>query len=153
MRFNEPFAVSPYLGLYLDMHGLIFETSICYWQDQPDIFPFTKRREAGLSRHILPPFPTRHLHVCLCPRCLSHGACHRTSFQSNSHSARTLLGNPIPRTDNRNPLRLNTGREYTSQPYTRNPLSLSRRRRESHQHSYPPGACLPAEAQTPHSLC
>ena len=22
-------------GLYLDMHGLIFETSICYWQDQP----------------------------------------------------------------------------------------------------------------------
>ena len=21
------------------MHGLIFETSICYWQDQPDIFP------------------------------------------------------------------------------------------------------------------
>jgi hypothetical protein len=83
------------------------------------------------------------------PRCLSHGACHRTSFQSNSLSARTLPGNPIPRTDNRNPLRLNTGREYTSQPYTRNPLSLLRRRRESHQHSYPPGACLPAEAQTP----
>jgi hypothetical protein len=26
--FNEPFAVSPYKGLYLDMHGLIFETSI-----------------------------------------------------------------------------------------------------------------------------
>lgn len=24
-------------GLYLDMHGLIFETSICYWQDQPGI--------------------------------------------------------------------------------------------------------------------
>lgn len=21
--------------VYLDMHGLIFETSICYWQDQP----------------------------------------------------------------------------------------------------------------------
>ena len=52
-------------ALYLDMHGLIFETSICYWQDKPDIFPFMKRREAGLSRHILPPFPTRHLHVCL----------------------------------------------------------------------------------------
>ena len=49
------------------MHGLIFETSICYWQDQADIFPFTKRREAGLSRHILPPFQTRHLHLCLCP--------------------------------------------------------------------------------------
>ena len=26
--FNEPFAVLPYRGLYLDMHGLIFETSI-----------------------------------------------------------------------------------------------------------------------------
>ena len=26
--FNEPFAVSPYKSLYLDMHGLIFETSI-----------------------------------------------------------------------------------------------------------------------------
>lgn len=21
--------------VYLDLHGLIFETSICYWQDQP----------------------------------------------------------------------------------------------------------------------
>ena len=26
--FNEPFAVSPYRSLDLDMHGLIFETSI-----------------------------------------------------------------------------------------------------------------------------
>lgn len=26
--FNEPFAVSPYKDLYLDMHGLIFETSV-----------------------------------------------------------------------------------------------------------------------------
>ena len=26
--FNEPFAVSPYSCLYLEMHGLIFETSI-----------------------------------------------------------------------------------------------------------------------------
>ena len=33
--FNEPFAVSQYKCLYLDMHGLIFETSIWYWQDQP----------------------------------------------------------------------------------------------------------------------
>ena len=24
--------------LYLDMHGLIFETSVCYWQDQPDFY-------------------------------------------------------------------------------------------------------------------
>ena len=29
--------------------------------------PFTKRRKAGLSRHILPPFQTRHLYVCFCP--------------------------------------------------------------------------------------
>ena len=27
-RFTEPFAVSQYTCLYLDMHGLIFETSI-----------------------------------------------------------------------------------------------------------------------------
>ena len=27
-RFNEPFADYPLLGLLLDMHGLIFETSI-----------------------------------------------------------------------------------------------------------------------------
>ena len=26
--YNEPFAVSPYKSLYLDMHGLIFETSV-----------------------------------------------------------------------------------------------------------------------------
>ena len=26
--FNEPFAVSLYIRLYLDMHGLVFETSI-----------------------------------------------------------------------------------------------------------------------------
>ena len=25
------------------MHGLIFETSICYWQDQPDIYPTLER--------------------------------------------------------------------------------------------------------------
>ena len=23
--------------MYLDVHGLAFETSICYWQDQPGI--------------------------------------------------------------------------------------------------------------------
>lgn len=26
--------------VYLDLHGLIFETSICYWQDQPGSHPF-----------------------------------------------------------------------------------------------------------------
>ena len=35
-RSNEPFAVSLCKSSYLDMHGLIFETSICYWKDQPD---------------------------------------------------------------------------------------------------------------------
>lgn len=32
---------------YLDMHGLIFETSICYWQDQPG----RRARGAGRPRH------------------------------------------------------------------------------------------------------
>ena len=53
MWFNEPFAVSPYLGLYLDMHGLIFETSICYWQDQPDNF-HPQRHGVGRSRATVP---------------------------------------------------------------------------------------------------
>ena len=30
--------------LYLDMHGLIFETSICYWQDQPGRPPVARGR-------------------------------------------------------------------------------------------------------------
>ena len=25
-------------NLYLDMHGLISKSSICYWQDQPDYY-------------------------------------------------------------------------------------------------------------------
>ena len=70
-------------------------------------------------------------------------------FPIHGLSARTLPGNPIPRTDSRNPLRLNTGREYTSQPYTRNPLSLFRHRCESHRHSYPLGSAPPVEARTP----
>ena len=38
------------------MHGLIFETSICYWQDQPDICgrSIGKRREAGLQSSSVP---------------------------------------------------------------------------------------------------
>lgn len=32
---------------YLDMHGLIFETSICYWQDQPGRGKRARRRGAG----------------------------------------------------------------------------------------------------------
>ena len=38
--YNELSAVSQYKCLYLDLHGLIFETSICYWQDQPGILPW-----------------------------------------------------------------------------------------------------------------
>jgi hypothetical protein len=29
--YTEPFAVSLYFSLYLDMHGLTFETSVYYW--------------------------------------------------------------------------------------------------------------------------
>ena len=36
--FNEPYAVSQYKCSYLDMHGLIFETSVCYWQNQPGFY-------------------------------------------------------------------------------------------------------------------
>jgi hypothetical protein len=71
------------------MHGLIFETSICYWQDQPDIFPFTKQREAGFSRHHLPPFQTRHLHVWFCPVLFHTG--HGTGQASNPTAFRLAL--------------------------------------------------------------
>ena len=36
--------------VYLDMHGLIFETSICYWQDQPGSRGEEKRRGKGKNR-------------------------------------------------------------------------------------------------------
>ena len=43
--------------LYLDMHGLIFETSICYWQDQPGRYsrfpaarPRVRRRPRGCTQ-------------------------------------------------------------------------------------------------------
>ena len=31
--------------MYLDVHGLAFETSICYWQDQPGITPYSRKRK------------------------------------------------------------------------------------------------------------
>ena len=40
------------------MHGLIFETSICYWQDQPGCYPYCMcavRRERLLLRKRAPP--------------------------------------------------------------------------------------------------
>ena len=40
--------------VYLDLHGLIFETSICYWQDQPGSPQRTgvrrRRKSAGIGR-------------------------------------------------------------------------------------------------------
>ena len=36
--------------VYLDMHGLIFETSICYWQDQPGSPGSCANRTGALSR-------------------------------------------------------------------------------------------------------
>ena len=35
---------------YLDMHGLIFETSICYWQDQPGRSAVSQRQPAPPRR-------------------------------------------------------------------------------------------------------
>ena len=50
--------------VYLDMHGLIFETSICYWQDQPGslsslsvLFPLSSSSSSSSSSH-KPPFPS-----------------------------------------------------------------------------------------------
>ena len=38
--------------VHLDLHGLIFETSICYWQDQPGKRPWKENRDdAGLPTH------------------------------------------------------------------------------------------------------
>ena len=35
--------------VYLDLHGLVFETSICYWQDQPGSLPWSERSKLLLS--------------------------------------------------------------------------------------------------------
>ena len=37
--------------LYLDMHGLIFETSVCYWQNQPGCYLF-KSTESSMKERI-----------------------------------------------------------------------------------------------------
>jgi hypothetical protein len=56
--YNELSAVSQYKCLYLDLHGLIFETSICYWQDQPGNHSFThassQQRFAQTSHQVSP---------------------------------------------------------------------------------------------------
>ena len=47
---------------YLDMHGLIFETSICYWQDQPGRSAGEPETARARARARLParPNPTPH---------------------------------------------------------------------------------------------
>lgn len=37
---------------YLDMHGLIFETSICYWQDQPGRCAVSRRARRAAPLHV-----------------------------------------------------------------------------------------------------
>ena len=36
--------------VHLDLHGLIFETSICYWQDQPGSLGEAARARASYTR-------------------------------------------------------------------------------------------------------
>ena len=42
--------------LYLDMHGLIFETSVCYWQNQPGCYLLTKKSNFELESVTLSAF-------------------------------------------------------------------------------------------------
>ena len=45
--------------VHLDLHGLIFETSICYWQDQPGKRPWKENRDnAGFLHTGLAPLGT-----------------------------------------------------------------------------------------------
>ena len=60
MWFNEPFAVSPYWGLYLDMHGLIFETSIWLLAGSTRYLARMFKRGAGRA-WARPTFPRRKL--------------------------------------------------------------------------------------------
>ena len=36
-------------SLYLDMHGLVSETSICYWQGQPGSYLITTESESSVG--------------------------------------------------------------------------------------------------------
>ena len=41
-------------NLYLDMHGLISKSSICYWQDQPDYYlPLLRRARLKVGVSLL----------------------------------------------------------------------------------------------------
>ena len=67
--------------LYLDMHGLIFETSVCYWQNQPgcyfilslpsyhiqqilpDRFEIVSKQNASWTKHIPPKVDIRDTYI------------------------------------------------------------------------------------------
>ena len=56
--------------VYLDMHGLIFETSICYWQDQPGSF---SAQAARSPRVTVPSGPLSRRSACAGPWVGSRG--------------------------------------------------------------------------------
>ena len=58
--FNEPFAVSPCINLYWDMHGLIFETSIWLLAGSTRYLARMFKRGAGRA-WARPTFPRRKL--------------------------------------------------------------------------------------------
>lgn len=63
---------------YLDMHGLIFETSICYWQDQPGRSAVSQRRRTS-------------------PEGRAHLAAGRTCRARGAHAAAVAAATPPPR--------------------------------------------------------
>ena len=83
---------------------------------------FTKQRMASLFRAVPPTLP--YLHNTVASSVLFHTELTPDKFPAYGCMHHNLRGNPIPRTDKRNPLRLNTGQEYTSQHKARKPLSL-----------------------------
>uniref|UniRef100_A0A3Q0RNF8 Uncharacterized protein n=1 Tax=Amphilophus citrinellus TaxID=61819 RepID=A0A3Q0RNF8_AMPCI len=54
--------------VYLDLHGLVFETSICYWQDQPGS-PTNRGTDSAPQRK---PSPSRSVSLSLPQSLLSH---------------------------------------------------------------------------------
>ena len=105
------------------MHGLIFETSICYWQDQPDIFPTSSMGVKGVE---MLPKPSSS------PPCFSSQLSVLSRLDSDIRLS-FLSGNCATsqvRTrrshGHHDPLRLDTASEYTSQ-LSLTPENLRRR--------------------------
>ena len=71
-------------GLYLDMHGLIFETSICYWQDQPGISFLTCL--ASVTRATI--FQPALTQECRESPSLRELACRKRRIETNTTDAR-----------------------------------------------------------------